>query len=282
MSADLRARARRVREGVLRLSARGGLFVGSSLGVADLLVHLYSRTLLVSPQNPADPHRDYFLLSKGHDAAALYATLAEHGFFGHERLHQFLSVSDDLYWHPNARIPGVEFHSGSLGHALAVGIGMALDARLRGGDNRVFVLLGDGELNEGSVWEACLVAAAHRLDNLVAIVDRNGFQANARTEALIPLEPLAGKFGAFGWTCRVANGHDFASLDAAFDGLPHLPERPTAVIVKTRRGKGVPSLEDRGDTWFLRPSPAEVEEFIAELRHSDVTQFPALSVGSVR
>jgi len=198
---DLRARAQRVRGHVLRLAARGGCFVGASLSSTDLMVHLYSRVLRVTPETMADPARDVFLLSKGHDAPALYGTLVECGFLPEARLARHLSPSDSLYWHPNTAVPGVEFHSGSLGHLLSVGIGIALDARLRQSGSRVFVMLGDGELNEGSVWEACLVAAAHRLDNLVAIVDRNGFQANARTEDLIPLEPLGAKFEAFGWTC---------------------------------------------------------------------------------
>jgi transketolase len=265
---SLDAVARRVREHVVRMSSRGGCFVGASLSVTDLLVHLYSRTLRVSPREPRRAERDHLLLSKGHDAPALYATLAEHGFFDPARLAHHLSPEDHLYWHPNTRVPGVEFPSGSLGHLLSVGIGMALDARLRGAPNRVFVVLGDGELNEGSVWEAALVAAAHRLDNLVAIVDRNGFQANARTEDLIPLEPLDAKFEAFGWSCLSVDGHDFDALDAAFATLPLRPRRPTAILARTVRGKGIPSLENRADTWFLRPTPAQAEALLDELHAS--------------
>jgi len=262
---DLRARAQRVRGHVLRLAARGGCFVGASLSSTDLMVHLYSRVLRVTPETMADPARDVFLLSKGHDAPALYGTLVECGFLPEARLARHLSPSDSLYWHPNTAVPGVEFHSGSLGHLLSVGIGIALDARLRQSGSRVFVMLGDGELNEGSVWEACLVAAAHRLDNLVAIVDRNGFQANARTEDLIPLEPLGAKFEAFGWTCAGVDGHDFEALDAAFASLPARPGRPTAVVARTRRGRGVPRLENRAEGWFLRLTPEEAETMVAEL-----------------
>jgi transketolase len=269
--------ARRVREHVIHMSAQGGCFVGASLSVTDLLVHLYSRTLRVSPHEPRRPERDHLLLSKGHDAPALYATLAEHGFFSPERLAHHLSPKDHLYWHPNTAVPGIEFPSGSLGHLLAVGIGFALDARLRGASNRVFVLLGDGELNEGSVWEACLVAAAHRLDNLVIVVDRNGLQANARTEDLIPLEPLDAKFEAFGWSCRTVDGHDFAALDAAFRTLPLRPTHPTAILARTVRGKGVPSLENRTDTWFLRPTPAEAEALARELHAADARTEPLVT-----
>jgi transketolase len=256
------------------MSVRGGCFVGASLSVTDLLVHLYSRTLRVSPLEPRRAERDHLLLSKGHDAPALYATLAEHGFFDPARLANHLSPDDVLYWHPNTRVPGIEFQSGSLGHLLSVGIGMALDARLRGTSNRVFVVMGDGEMNEGSVWEALLVAAAHRLDNLVVVVDRNGFQANARTEELIPLEPLDVKFEAFGWGCRTVDGHDFVALDAAFARLPQRSRRPTAILARTVRGKGIPSLENRADTWFLKPTSAQAEALLHELHASAVAPVP--------
>jgi transketolase len=263
---DLEALARRVRERCLRMTAGGGCFIGASLSCADLLVHIYTRVLNVRPDALDDPDRDYLLLSKGHDVPALYATLAELGFFPPERLEQHLKTADSIYWHPNRSVPGVEFHSGSLGHLLAVGIGIALDIRLRGGRNRVFVVLGDGELDEGSVWEACLVAAAQRLDNLVAVVDRNGLQANCRTEELVPLEPLPAKFEAFGWACRTADGHSFTSLDAAFSSLPDTPGRPTAIVARTMRGKGVTSLEDRADRWFASFTDLEVEALVRELR----------------
>jgi transketolase len=270
--------AERVREHVLRMAVRGGCFVGASLSSADLLVHLYSRVLRIRPETIDDPDRDLMLLSKGHDVPALYGTLVELGFLAAARLENHLGPADVLYWHPSSAVPGVEFHSGSLGHLLAVGIGMALDAKLRGSRSRVFVLLGDGELNEGSIWEACLVAAAHRLDNLVAIVDRNGFQANARTEDLIPLEPLTGKLEAFGWRCRTVDGHDFGALAQAFDGLPARAGAPTAIVARTVRGRGVPSLEDRAEGWFLRLTAAEAEGLIAEM-HAAAAPVPAVVCG---
>jgi transketolase len=262
---ELEALALRVREHCLRMTEGGGCFIGASLSCVDLLVHLYARVLDVRPDRSHDPERDYLLLSKGHDVPALYGTLAELGFFPVERLRNHLTSADSIYWHPSRAVPGVEFHSGSLGHLLAVGIGIALDIRLRGGRNRVFVVLGDGELDEGSVWEAFLVAAAHRLDNLVAVVDRNGRQANLRTEELVPLEPLADKLQAFGWACRSADGHSFAELDRAFALLPARVGQPTAVIARTVRGKGVPSLEDRGDRWFCSFTAAEVDSLVREL-----------------
>jgi transketolase len=264
----LPALALRVREHIVRMATAGGCFIGASLSCADLLVHLYTRVLRLSPETLADPGRDYLFLSKGHDVPALYGTLAELGFIPRERLSHHLKTDDSIYWHPNRAVPGVEFHSGSLGHLLSVAIGVALDIRLRGGANRVYVILGDGELDEGSIWEACLVASAYRLDNLVAIVDRNEFQANVRTEELVPLEPIPAKFEAFGWACRAADGHDFSDLERVVSPLreaPFAPGRPSVVVARTVRGKGVPSIEARADRWFANFTAAEIEGLLAEL-----------------
>ena len=261
----LEAQALRVREHVIRMATKGGCFLGASLSCTDLLVYLYDRVLRVSPERLQDPDRDYLLLSKGHDVPALYGLLAERGYFPTKRLGKHLATDDHIYWHPNRAIPGVEFHSGSLGHLLAVGAGIATDARLRGADTRVVVILGDGELNEGSVWETALVAAAHRLDNLIAIVDRNEFQANTRTEDLIPLEPLTHKWAAFGWNVDTTDGHDFHALESTFRAMRADAGRPTAIIARTVRGKGLPSIEGRADRWFCNVSAAEVEALLAEL-----------------
>ena len=263
--AELTAQARRVRAHAIRMATGGGCFLGASLSCADLLVHLYDRVLRVGPGRLEDPNRDYLLLSKGHDVPALYGTLAERGYFPVARLAKHLAIDDYLYWHPNRAIPGIEFHAGSLGHLLSVGMGIALDARLRGGPSRVFVVTGDGELDEGSSWEAALVASALGLDNLVIVVDRNGLQANVATEDLIPLEPLADKLTAFGLGVRAADGHDFRSLDQAFGDLPARPGRPTAVIARTVRGKGLPSIEGRADRWFVDVSAEEVRMLLDEL-----------------
>jgi transketolase len=235
----------------------------------------------VSPETADDPERDYLLLSKGHDVPALYATLAELGWMPRARLARHLDPDDSLYWHPHRDVPGIEFHAGSLGHLLSVGAGIATDLKLRGSAHRVFVILGDGELDEGSVWETALVAAARGLDNLVAIVDRNGYQANIATEELIPLEPIAPKWEAFGWRASRINGHDFDQLDRAFGGAsaggsggvspgtaagrPAARGKPSVVIADTVRNKGLPSLEGKPERWFVKLSPTEVEQLIAEL-----------------
>lgn len=262
----LEDQALRVREHVIRMATKGGCFLGASLSCTDLLVYLYDRVLRVSPQCLDDPDRDYLLLSKGHDVPALYGTLAERGYFSASRLERHLSTEDHIYWHPNRAIPGVEFHSGSLGHGLAVGMGIALDAKLRHSPARVFVVVGDGELNEGSVWEGALVASARGLDNLVMVVDRNGFQANMATEELLPLEPLGDKLRAFGFSVVDADGHSFPSLEDAFARVPREPGRPTAVVARTRRNKGLPSIEGRADRWFVDLTAPEVEMLLAELR----------------
>ena len=263
--ADLEALALRVREHVLRMATNGGCFVGASLSCTDLLVYLYSRVVRLSPERLADPDRDYVFLSKGHDVPALYGLLAELGYFPRERLANHLSVDDCLYWHPNRGVPGVEFHSGSLGHLLSVAAGVALDIKMRKGPNRVYVIIGDGECDEGSVWEACLVAGALKLDNLTVIVDRNHFQANVRTEELVPLEPMADKFRAFGLEPRRLSGHDFAALEEAFRQQPLAAGRPSVLICDTVRGKGLPSLEDKAERWFANFSADEVAGLLDEL-----------------
>jgi transketolase len=265
LSPSQEALALRVREHILRMATDGGCFIGASLSCADLIVHLYTRVLRISPDTVKDSTRDYFFLSKGHDVPALYGTLAELGYIDKSRLQNHLKTSDKIYWHPNRAIPGVEFHSGSLGHLLSVAIGVAMDIKLRGGKNRVFVVLGDGELDEGSIWEGCLVAQAHKLDNLIAIVDRNEFQANIRTEELVPLEPIDAKFRAFGWMADTVDGHSFPAMEAAFSRLPIESSKPTAIVARTVRGKGLPSIERRADRWFVNFTHAEIEMLLQEL-----------------
>ena len=261
----LRERALRVREHVVRMAGRGGCFLGASLSCADVLVYLYSEFLRFPGGSLSHPERDILLLSKGHDVPALYGTLVEFGHLDAARLEHHGEIDDSIYWHPSREVAGVEFHSGSLGHLLAVGVGMALDARLRRLSARIVVVLGDGELDEGSVWESLLVASAHRLQNLFLIVDRNGFQANARTEELIPLEPLAQKFRSFGAACCETDGHSFEEIHDALGAVSADGGGPRVVVARTVRGKGLPSIEARADRWFCRLGPEEVESLLVEL-----------------
>ena len=265
----LKQMALKVREHCVRIAGSGGAFAGSALSCTDLMVYLYGQFLSC---DPGDPGRDYFFLSKGHAVPALYGILAEMGILPKERLSAHLSTSDDIYWHPNKNIPGVEFHAGSLGHILPVAAGVALDCKLRGQCNRVAVILGDGELNEGSNWEACLLASAYKLDNLIIIIDRNRFQANKKTEELIPLEPLEAKFRAFGLSTETVDGHDFEQIDELFFRIPLEHNRPNAIIAETVRGKGIPSIESRADRWFCNFSDKEVELLVNELHDTAVGQ----------
>jgi transketolase len=269
---DLKDIAFKVRQHIIRMSTDGGCFVGASLSAADLIVYLYAEFLNINKDNLDDPDRDYLFLSKGHDVPALYGTFAEIGLLDPERLKNHLSTSDNIYWHPNTKIDGIEFHSGSLGHLPSVALGVALDIKMRGGKNKVICILGDGELNEGSCWEAILVANAHKLDNLIFVVDRNKFQANMPTEELIPLEPLHDKFTAFGAAVKRIDGHSFEALREAFTAYPFQEGKLNVVIADTVRGKGLPSIEARADRWFCNFNHDEVESLLKELAGEEVTE----------
>lgn len=260
------------------MSGNGGCFIGASLSCADLIVFLYKNFLNVNKNNFDDPERDYFFLSKGHDVPALYGTFAELGFIEKDRLNNHLKTNDFIYWHPNVNIPGVEFHSGSLGHQLSVAIGVAIDCKIRDQKNKIVVLLGDGELDEGSVWEGALVAGAKKLDNLLVVVDRNHFQANIETEKLIPLEPITDKFEAFGWKADSLNGHDFDKMENVFSKFPFEKGKPSVIIADTKRGKGLPSIEARADRWFVNFSDEEVEMLLKELHGGAVTELTSETI----
>jgi len=269
---QLEVTALKVREHIIKMSTDGGCFVGASLSAADLIVYLYSEFLNINANNLDDPDRDYLFLSKGHDVPALYGTFAELGLLDKERLKNHLSLDDHIYWHPNTHIPGIEFHSGSLGHLPSVAIGVAMDIKIRGGKNKVICIMGDGELNEGTCWEAVLVANAYKLDNLIFVIDRNHFQANMPTEELIPLEPLHDKFTAFGAAVKRINGHSFSELHEAFSAFPFQESKVNVVIADTVRGKGLPSIERRADRWFCNFNATEVESLLKELHGEHLTQ----------
>ncbi|MGQ9661567.1 MAG: transketolase [Kiritimatiellia bacterium] len=251
---DLAAIAREIRKDILRMHRRGS-GVGSALSAVDILTVLYFDTMRIPCL--ADPGRDRFILSKGHAVAALYATLARRGFFPRERLDQFLADGSSLAAHPLANaLPGIEVATGSLGHGLAVAVGMAFAAKEDGLGHRIFVLLGCGEMQEGSVWEAALQASRLRLDKLLAILDANGLQGYDRTEEILPCQTLAAKFAAFGWSAREVNGHDHQELTRTFQALPFTPHQPSSVIAYTVKGKGVAEMENRLE-WHYCNVPAE-------------------------
>ena len=269
---ELNSLAYKVRQHVIRMSGNGGCFIGASLSCTDLLVYLYSEFLNVSKDKLEDPNRDYLFLSKGHDVPALYGTLAELGFFKKERLLNHLSTNDNIYWRPNTSIPGIEFHSGSLGHLLSVAMGVAYDCKIKKQNNKIVVVLGDGELNEGTIWEGLLVAASIQLGNMMIVVDRNHFQANMRTEDLIKLEPIQDKFKAFGCEVKRIDGHDFTAMNEAFNSFPFTENKISVVIADTIRGKGLPSIEARADRWFCNFKDNEVQNLLEELDGNVQTQ----------
>lgn len=250
---ELADRARRIRRHVVDLCAgpHGG-HLGGALSCTDILAVLYFAVLRVDHDRPAAPDRDIFLLSKGHAAIALYATLAERGFLPVAELSRYGQPDSRLMGHPVRAVPGVEMPTGSLGHGLALGLGYALSARLAGRTSRTYVLVGDGELQEGSCWEAMQCASARRADNLVAIVDRNGLQSTGATEEICGLEPLADRLRAFGWAVREVDGHDHAALRDALGAVPWTAGRPSAVIARTVKGQGVAMVAGRVSGHYVR------------------------------
>src|SRR4051812_17945118 len=254
-----------VRRSVVTMVDRAGLgHIGGDLSVTDILVTLFGGVLDVDPADPGRDDRDRFVLSKGHCAGALYATLARCGFFPVDELETFMAPLSMLNGHPDRKkVPGVETNTGPLGHGFPVAVGCALAAQLRGLDYRTFVVLGDGELQEGSNWEAAMTASHYGLASLTAIVDRNRLQQGARTEETKQLEPLADKWESFGWEVRVVDGHDHTALLEAFRASE--TGRPVAVIANTIKGKGVSFMEDRVEWHHKVPTSEQVQAAIQEL-----------------
>jgi transketolase len=263
--AMLRERANQSRTADLHMIGRAGLgHVGGDLSVLDILTTLFFAVLRVDPEKPDWPDRDRFVLSKGHTAGALYTTLAAAGYFPEAELDTFAAPLSPLNGHPNrVKVPGVETNTGPLGHGLPVSVGMAVAGKLARSSRHVYVVLGDGELQEGSNWEAAMTAGHRRLANLTAVVDRNRLQQGARTEETNSLDPLPDKWRAFGWDVREVDGHDHLALLDAFQGLGG--ERPTCIIAHTTKGRGVSFMEDRVEWHHKVPSPDQVSAAVAEL-----------------
>jgi transketolase len=263
--AHLRELARQVRLADLGMVSRARLgHIGGDFSVTDILVTLYGAVLDVDPADPGAPDRDRFVLSKGHCAGALYSTLAHCGFFPLAELDTFAAPLSALNGHPNCtKVPGVETNTGPLGHGFPVAVGSAIAAKLTGSTRRTYVVLGDGELQEGSNWEAAMTAAHYGLDRLTAVVDRNRLQQGARTEETKRLDPLPETWEAFGFEVRECDGHDYAALLDAF--TPSTTGRPVCVIANTVKGKGVSFMEDRVEWHHKVPSPEQVAAAIEEL-----------------
>ena len=264
----LRHLARELRFRTIRTSHLSGTpHLGSCLSCIDLLVYLYWAVLRIDPRNPKDGARDRFILSKGHAAPALFQVLAERGFFAVEDLEQYGSEGSIFGEHPPAPkyLPGIEAATGSLGHGLPIGVGMALAARIRAADYRTFVVLSDGECNEGSVWEAALMAAAQKLQSLTIFVDYNKWQATGRSNEVLGIAPLSEKWKSFGWFVKEIDGHDFLAIEEAINERD-ASGRPKVIVAHTVKGRGISFMEDDNNWHYRIPSADEVRKAALELQ----------------
>lgn len=264
---ELRRKALMIRQHVIKMiSARGKGHTGPALSMVEIVTALYFGVLRSDPDNPRHPERDRFLLSKGHACTALYAALAERGFFPLSRLDEYYRLDSLLGGHPVSGLPGIEASTGSLGHGLPIAVGMALAAKLDKHGHRVFTVLGDGETQEGSVWEAAMAAAHYRLDNLITVIDRNGLEIDGPTETVMALEPLNLKWESFGWDVRMVNGHDIPALIQTMQSAPFSSGKPSIVIAKTIKGKGINFTENRKEWHHRAPDPQQAEDALRQLQ----------------
>jgi transketolase len=261
--------ATRIRRLALQMVARSkASHIASALSISDIIAVLYSEILQIDPRHPTMAERDRFILSKGHACVAVYAALADKGFFPVAELDTYGQDHANLMNHISHKVPGVEFSTGALGHGLPFGVGKAMAAKRLRARWRVFVLLSDGEMDEGSNWEALMFAAHHGLDNLVAIIDYNKLQSLTTVAETLGLEPLADKLEAFGWSVREVNGHDHNQLIQVLQTVPWQPGRPSVVIAHTVKGKGVSFMENKVEWHYRSPSPELLEKALDELEAS--------------
>lgn len=265
--ARLERKAKEIRRDIISMTAAAGSgHPGGSLSSADIVAALYFQIMRLDPEKPAWPDRDRFVLSKGHAAPVLYSALAERGFFQTSELLTLRKLGSRLQGHPDMKsLPGVEMSTGSLGQGLAVANGMALAGKIDHRDYRVFVLLGDGENQEGMVWEAAMAAAHYKLDNLTAFLDHNGLQIDGPVREVMSVEPVAEKWKAFGWDVQIIDGHDVGQILAAVEKAGEVKGRPQMIVAETVKGKGVSFMENNVDWHGKAPNPQETEKALAEL-----------------
>ncbi len=266
MKKNLQKIACKVRMGVIEgtYNAKSG-HPGGSLSISELLTYLYFGKMRIDPENPENPDRDRFVLSKGHTAPALYAVLALKGYFPYEELKTLRHIGSDLQGHPSIHTKGVDMSSGSLGQGISAAAGMALAGKIDGKDYKVYTVLGDGEVEEGQVWEACMFASHYKLDNLVAIVDRNGLQIDGAITEVCSPEPITDKFRAFGWHVITADAHDFDSLEKAFDEADKITGKPVVIVQDSVKGRGVSYMENQVGWHGKAPNKDEYEQAMKEL-----------------
>ena len=262
--------SREIREKILIMHAKSNeSHLGSALSIVDILTVLYFKILKIDPSNPYEENRDRFILSKGHAASALYVVLAKRGFFEEKLLDSFAENGGKISVHPERfSVPGVEASTGSLGHGLSIGVGIALSAKKDNKTFKTYVLMSDGECEEGSVWEAAISASRFKLDNLIGIIDKNKWQAYDRTDKIQNLSLLKSKWEAFGWSCKEVDGHNLHGLTQIFRGIPFEIGKPSMIIADTIKGKGVSEIEDKMEWHYKSPKADELKAFIESLRRN--------------
>lgn len=265
---DLQAVAKELRKDIIEMiyRAKSG-HPGGSLSIADIMAVLYWKEMNIDPSNPKWEKRDRFVLSKGHAAPALYATLIEKGFAGKDLIPTLRKWHSPLQGHPDMKkLPGVEMSTGSLGQGLSAANGMALSSKIFGNDFRVYTILGDGELQEGQIWEAAMTAAHYKLDNLVAIIDYNNLQIDGKVSDVMDVFPVADKFRAFNWHVIEIDGHNYEEIIAAFDEARTVKGKPTAIVALTAKGKGVSFMENNPGFHGVAPNDDEYRQAMEELK----------------
>ena len=265
---QLQITACKVRMGVIESTygAKAG-HPGGSLSAAEVFTYLYFKEMNIDPKNPKAEGRDRFVLSKGHTTPGLYSVLANRGFFPVEDLPTFRHIDSYLQGHPNMNmVPGVDMSTGSLGQGVSVAVGMALAAKHTGKTNRVYSLLGDGEIQEGQVWEACMAAAHYKLDNLCIVVDNNGLQIDGNIADVMSPYPIVDKLAAFGWFVQEIDGHDFDAIEAAYNKARETKGKPSAIVIKTIKGKDVSFMENDAGWHGKAPNDAEYAQAMTELK----------------
>jgi len=268
---ELEAKALKLRKVLIQMIAKHGSgHCGPALSCLDLLVALYFQLLKVNPKDPYWGERDRFILSKGHGCAALYVVLAEKGFLPREVLDSFCTYGSILAGHPDCRkIPGVDASTGSLGHGLSIGTGMAFAAKADNKMYRVFVLLSDGEMDAGSTWEAAMSASHYRLDNLIALVDRNSLQASGPTAEIMDIEPLVEKWKSFNWLVSEINGHHMGEIITSVKEAMNNKRKPTIIIARTIKGKGISFMENQAAWHYRAPTVEETKQALEELERKE-------------
>ncbi len=272
---NLKALSYRLRQNVVNMIMAGKAgHIGGDMSVMETMVALYFHAMNISPENQDDPNRDMFVMSKGHCVETLYAVLAEKGFFPIEQvIREYSQFGSKFIGHPNNKLPGIEMNSGSLGHGLPVAVGMALAQKMDKRPSRTYVVMGDGELAEGSVWEGAMSATQYKLDNLCAVIDRNRLQISGTTEEVMHQDSVEERFAAFGWNVLSVDGNDIDAMNAAFDAAKTVKGKPTLIVANTTKGKGSSVMENKASWHHHVPSAEEYEQIMKDLKaHEEAAQ----------